>query len=359
MPPVSSHWRTRSWKRRAAGPQLGLRVATLGAQPGDQREQLGTHVRRRRTAPPGAPALPARRCSLRGKGECRLPIGTPWKIDASSPRSARLDLVPVGVDLVGVGDRDLAEHVRMTAYELVHDARGDVVDAEVLGHLGVEHHLHQDVAEFLAQRLQVTALDRVDDLVRLLQEVGPEGGVRLLAVPGALAAQGLHDRDEVEHARAGQVVRAREHLDLRRVVRADDDLSDAAHQLLVAVGAGQPDEGARRRQAYERGGVRLGDRDLDPRVAEVRDLRVAVRAGQHAIRRTQGVPGAPGQLAGRDARRGREEDQASHLTSLGEPPVPESGMDSCGQTGPSDMFFSSNVPYRGFTSMPSFLLARA
>jgi hypothetical protein len=45
--------------------------------------------------------------------------------------------------------------------------------------------MEQKIAEFLAQVGIVLALDGVYDLVALLDKHGPEGGVRLLAIPWA------------------------------------------------------------------------------------------------------------------------------------------------------------------------------
>jgi hypothetical protein len=45
--------------------------------------------------------------------------------------------------------------------------------------------MQQQIAEFLAQVRIIRALDGVDDLVALLDEQGPEGGVCLLTIPRA------------------------------------------------------------------------------------------------------------------------------------------------------------------------------
>ena len=55
------------------------------------------------------------------------------------------------------------------------------------GHPGVEDDLQQDVAELLAHRDRVVVDDRVVGLVRLLEQVAAQRGVRLLGVPRAAA----------------------------------------------------------------------------------------------------------------------------------------------------------------------------
>ena len=63
--------------------------------------------------------------------------------------------------------------MRVPAYELVDDALGDVVEGEVLGDLGVEGHLHQDVAELLAQ-----VKDEATQLRALLDGAGDLPSIR-------------------------------------------------------------------------------------------------------------------------------------------------------------------------------------
>ncbi len=124
------------------------------------------------------------------------------------------DVVPVGEHLVdgvctGADIDDLtvtSEHVRVASHQLVVHAGGDVGDREpalLLGDRGVELDLVQQVAEFLDQVVVgrrvvgVERLERVDDLVGLLEEVRDQRFVRLFDVPRTLLAQ-----------RAGELVEA-------------------------------------------------------------------------------------------------------------------------------------------------------
>ena len=83
--------------------------------------------------------------------------------------------------------------MRVPPDELVDQVTGDAVDVEpalrrCLGrHARVEGDLQQDVAELLAHRHRVVVDDRVVGLVRLLEQVAAQRGVRLLGVPGAAA----------------------------------------------------------------------------------------------------------------------------------------------------------------------------
>ena len=102
---------------------------------------------------------------------------------SSQPASTCGDVARAGV----------AEHVRVPADQLVDQVAGDVVDVEPAlggrlgGHPGVEDDLQQDVAELLAHRHRVVVDDRVVGLVRLLEQVAAQRGVRLLGVPRAAA----------------------------------------------------------------------------------------------------------------------------------------------------------------------------
>src|SRR6185436_21143122 len=60
---------------------------------------------------------------------------------------------------------------------------GEIEDAFLGGKLGVEDDLEQEVTELLRERRGGAALEGVVDLVGLLEQVLPEGGMRLLAVP--------------------------------------------------------------------------------------------------------------------------------------------------------------------------------
>ena len=97
----------------------------------------------------------------------------------------------------------------MAGDELVGGRGGDVVDGEqavLLGDPRVEDHLHEDVAELLAQVVVRADLDRVDELGRLLDEMLDEGAVRLGGVPRAVGAQSVdhpHEPLELGAPRAG------------------------------------------------------------------------------------------------------------------------------------------------------------
>ncbi len=69
----------------------------------------------------------------------------------------------------------------------------DITDVEAVGILlrdgRVHQHLQQQVAELLAKRGALAAVNGIEHLVRFLEEVGPQRAVRLLAVPRAAAGR--------------------------------------------------------------------------------------------------------------------------------------------------------------------------
>jgi len=62
----------------------------------------------------------------------------------------------------------------------------------------MKHDLKEEIAEFVAEVVQVTARDGVGHLIGLLDRVGRDGGEGLFAVPGAAAglAQARHDGEK-------------------------------------------------------------------------------------------------------------------------------------------------------------------
>ena len=84
----------------------------------------------------------------------------------------------------------------MAVDELGDQVGGHVVDVEptlvargLRGDPGVEQHLQQHVAEFLADRCPVTVFDRLGQLVGLLDQVPDQRLVSLLGVPRAAAGR--------------------------------------------------------------------------------------------------------------------------------------------------------------------------
>ena len=89
--------------------------------------------------------------------------------------------------------------MRVTANQLAIQLVEHFGDSEVTlvcGHLRIEQHLQQQVAEFLGKVRKVTALNGVEDLIDFFERVFADGIEGLFAVPGAAArcAQSRHDR---------------------------------------------------------------------------------------------------------------------------------------------------------------------
>ncbi len=229
-----------------------------------------------------------------------------------------LQRLPVALHLVGVLHVEAGEHVRVPVHQLVHDAGGDVVDGEAAGLLrgdpGVEVDLEQQVAELLAQvgvlRWVLEPLDGLDRLVGLLEEVPRQRTVGLLPVPGALAAEPVHDGDQVEQAGTRHVVRRVQHLDLDGCVALDQRGGQAAGERLRLRVVGQPHD------VLVTGDGEQG-RDRRPweyvdRVTRRRDRageRCVSGGGQPSRGRGDRGPRGPGQQPGGDPRAGDQEGQ--------------------------------------------------
>ncbi len=107
--------------------------------------------------------------------------------------------LPVGAHRRLVLQVRITEDVGVPADHLVADGPHHVRKGEgavLLGHAGVEDHLEQQIPQLIPQTVQVIVLDRLGDLIGLLQRVRQDGAEGLLEVPGAAAlrvAQAGHD----------------------------------------------------------------------------------------------------------------------------------------------------------------------
>jgi hypothetical protein len=87
-----------------------------------------------------------------------------------------------------VGGLHVAKDVGVSPNQFVADTRIDIVQIEVaraLGEGGVEDNLEAEVAEFRTKFSHITLIDRFADFVDLLDGVGLEGLMALLAIPRA------------------------------------------------------------------------------------------------------------------------------------------------------------------------------
>ena len=117
----------------------------------------------------------------------------------------RLDLFPPHTHLTRGIERRLArvarEHVRVPPHQLVGDTLQRIGDREVTGlglELREEHRLEDEVAELLAERRVIVAIDGLDHLVGFLEHKRLQRVDRLLAIPrtAVRSAQRGHGLDE-------------------------------------------------------------------------------------------------------------------------------------------------------------------
>ena len=99
---------------------------------------------------------------------------------------------------------DVAVDVRMTVDQLVAEGIGHISEIECalfLAQFRIEHHVQQQVAQLLFDALHIMIGDGVGQLVGLLDGVAPQRIEGLLAVPGTLAAQGVHHLQKTGRSR--------------------------------------------------------------------------------------------------------------------------------------------------------------
>jgi hypothetical protein len=72
--------------------------------------------------------------------------------------------------------------------------------------LGVEENLKKEIAELFGEFRVVSTVEGVENFVGFFNEVGAEGGVGLLAVPGAAIGrpEAGHDSDKFSEGGAGR-----------------------------------------------------------------------------------------------------------------------------------------------------------
>ena len=92
----------------------------------------------------------------------------------------------------------VAKNMRMPADQFAVQMVEHIGDGEVAlvgGHLRIEQHLQQQIAEFFGKMREVAALNGVEDFVGFFKRVFADGVEGLLAVPGAAAgsAQPRHN----------------------------------------------------------------------------------------------------------------------------------------------------------------------
>lgn len=112
-----------------------------------------------------------------------------------------LDDFPVAKDFGGVLGALVAEDVGMAANHFLVDFGDDIGNGETaffVSDLGVEKNLKEEVAKLFGEFGVVGTVESVENFVSFLDEVGAQGGVGLLAVPGAAvgSAETCHDGDE-------------------------------------------------------------------------------------------------------------------------------------------------------------------
>ena len=210
---------------RAARPRRPSRARSAAVTTASSRSPSASGLSTASSAGSGvdSPARPARRTSAAPQAAAGCERETPSVGERRCFSACLISSQPASTCATSARAR-VPEHVRVPADQLVDQVarrrrrrRTGGSAGGLGGHPGVEDDLQQDVAELLAHRRRVVVDDRVVGLVRLLEQVAAQRGVRLLGVPRAAArgAQPVHDGDDVEQAGAGRLGGAVDHLDVR------------------------------------------------------------------------------------------------------------------------------------------------
>ena len=107
---------------------------------------------------------------------------------------------PVALHLGGSVGFRVAENVRMAIDQLFREPVENVINRKcplLLGHLGIEKYLQQQIAEFSRKLVPVAIIDGFEHFISFFERVGLDGIEGLLAIPRATprSPQALHDGD--------------------------------------------------------------------------------------------------------------------------------------------------------------------
>ena len=124
----------------------------------------------------------------------------------------------------------------MAAHELLVDSARDgrkIKPAALLRHASMEYHLEQQVSELVAQLGRICALDRVRDLISLLDRIRGDRGEGLLPVPWATALRVAQTGHELQQRgdgafRIAHVLRVSRHEAVKREQHARGGSPDVA-----------------------------------------------------------------------------------------------------------------------------------
>ena len=95
----------------------------------------------------------------------------------------------------------VGKDMRMPSDHLAGNRLDHVAEGErvlFLRHPGMEHHLQQEVAEFVTQIIEIATCNGVDDFVGFLDGVGSNGREILFEIPGTAAAGRSQRRHDFE-----------------------------------------------------------------------------------------------------------------------------------------------------------------
>ena len=125
-----------------------------------------------------------------------------------------LDLLPELCDIPGGFRFGVAEDMGVAADHLVDDAAADVLKGEfaaLFGHHRLKDHIHQQIAQLVADIRRVAAVDRIEHFGGLLGEAAAQGFTGLLAVPRAAAGSAEPFQDPFQRFRIGSIFRPGRH----------------------------------------------------------------------------------------------------------------------------------------------------
>ena len=111
------------------------------------------------------------------------------------------DLLPTGKHLGAVTCRNISKNMRVAAFKLIAYRSANIIKVEApffLSHLGVKHHLEQQIPQLSTQVVEVFSRNRVQHFISFFEGIRSNSGECLLFVPRTAVLRVPQDAQDLQ-----------------------------------------------------------------------------------------------------------------------------------------------------------------